>query len=154
MTDLAYVSSDRTYRAQIAAMQRRGMSMTAIRRVLGLSEAEAVRQGIIDPPSRASGQPAPEPPRKRPPGVNGGHAVIYDLLVDAAEEGVPCPSDASLANEVGYSGHVTANRAVQALHESGHIQIERNGRARRVLIAETGNRTDWSRLGGHDSRSA
>ena len=72
---------------QIEAMQRRGMSATAIRRALGLSSGEALLAGILDPlPARPVSDPpsATAHPVIAPPKPRRAMAEILDAVAAAA----------------------------------------------------------------------
>ncbi len=64
------------------------------------------------------------------------------MLVDAADNGLPAPTDLAIAEMIGIRSLGSANLHVSSLAEIGLIRIERPSRNRRVIeIVETGART-------------
>ncbi len=69
-------------------------------------------------------------------------AIVFKMLVDAADNGLPAPTDTAIADAIGIRSLGSANLHVAKLAESGRIRIERPSRNRRVIvIVETGART-------------
>ena len=71
--------------------------------------------------------------------------VIYRALARAANMGLPCPSNAALAEEAGLHDPDAASWRVRKLRDAGLIRIQCSGTARNstrvVTIAATGRRT-------------
>ena len=80
---------------------------------------------------------------------------IYEIIVIAAAEGAPCPSNEKIAEMVGASGP-TVCKDFRRLHVTRRIKIENPHRGcRRVLVHATGEWTDVSdlpRAGGRGGR--
>ena len=69
-------------------------------------------------------------------------AIVFKMLVDAADNGLPAPTDMAIAEMIGIRSLGSANLHVSSLAEIGLIRIERPSRNRRVIvIVETGART-------------
>ena len=69
-------------------------------------------------------------------------AIVFKMLVDAADHGLPAPTDTAIAEMIGIRSLGSANLHVSTLAEIGLIRIERPSRNRRVIvIVETGART-------------
>lgn len=105
--------------ARIAAMRAQGMSATAIRRALGLSEAAATAVGLLGP-GRLS--PAPDPGRARGPAPNGLVPRVPSVteILDAVAQGTGIDREAMIA-----PGHrrseVRARQLVMCLLPSPNI---------------------------------
>lgn len=73
-------------------------------------------------------------------------AAVMGLLIRAAEEGAPCPSNEQIAQRIGLRSHATASDLILELHRRGKIEVFRTGNSRVVRIGEkcTGpSRTGW-----------
>ncbi len=80
--------------AHIAAMRAGGMSIRAIRRALGLSEAAATAAGLLEPgglvAAPAPGGGATNPPDPGGPGGLGGPRMAEVLAVVSRDSGIDC----------------------------------------------------------------
>jgi hypothetical protein len=74
------------------------------------------------------------------------HARLYEILVEAADAGVPCPTTTTLEGRLGLT-HSRVQVLVEHLIADGEIVIERgpaNPNVRRIQIVATGAWTDWT----------
>lgn len=67
--------------------------------------------------------------------------IIYDMLLNAAEHGDPCPSNAVLATAIGANSMSGPVRYVNDLVAKGYIRVARAQRSRIVTITATGKST-------------
>ncbi|MFZ5705704.1 MAG: hypothetical protein ACOY5R_10600 [Pseudomonadota bacterium] len=67
--------------------------------------------------------------------------LIYRMLVDAAEAGRPCPSNADIAAQTSGDARSYGTYALQQLEQMGLIRIHRSHNARIVTIVATGKVT-------------
>ncbi len=80
-------------------------------------------------------------------------AIVFKMLVDAADNGLPAPTDTAIAETIGIRSLGSANLHVATLAEIGLIRIERPSRNRRVIvIVETGARTAMPPPAKHPAR--
>lgn len=74
------------------------------------------------------------------------HARLYEILVEAAAAGAPCPTTTTLEGRLGLT-HSRVQVLVEHLIADGKIVIERgpaNPNVRRIQIVATGAWTDWT----------
>jgi len=62
---------------------------------------------------------------------------IYDALIKAARQGLPCPSNHDLALTAGINTPHVASKHVKMIEDEGLIRVERYRTARRVHIVGT-----------------
>jgi predicted transcriptional regulator len=74
---------------------------------------------------------------------------MLDLLIEAAEEGAPCPSNFALMDALNLASPDGVRKNLALLRQAGLIAVESEGQRRRITLLETGARTDWSRASGH-----
>ena len=75
-----------------------------------------------------------------PPVLTALQAKVFDAIVQAADEGQPCPSNQKLANCFHFS-RITIVNAIARLEDLKLIRVERFGARRRVTVAATGRAT-------------
>ncbi len=76
--------------------------------------------------------------------LSARETLIYRKLCDAAEAGLPCPSNRELAGERG-SSPASGLSMILAIEAKGYIVIHRHGHTRRrVEILESGKFTAWA----------
>lgn len=82
--------------------------------------------------------------------------IVFAALEQAANNNLPCPSNADLAELIGAVSNTGGVNAVAALERKGLIQVQRFAIARVVTIVATGKKTLYSgsnnphwRLPGH-----
>lgn len=85
---------------------------------------------------------------------------VLTALQEAAEAGLPCPSNGALGRAAGLESDNQVTITLRHLRQRGLIAVEwtvpKNG-ARRIVITTTGQCTDWSRHGprwGGEERTA
>ncbi len=66
---------------------------------------------------------------------------VLNILSNAAENGLPCPSNEEIQEVIGYKQITTASRAVTALNESGLISVSIVDNRRTVTITSSGKST-------------
>lgn len=73
--------------------------------------------------------------------MNPKERIIYDMLVNAAEHGDPCPANTLLAVAIGASSVSGPVKYIHGLTDKGLIQVKRSQRTRVVTITATGKST-------------
>lgn len=68
-------------------------------------------------------------------------ASIFRLIKLAAENGLECPTNAALAEAVGYRSTANVAKALSFLAVAGMIEIERFNHTRIVTIVASGKKT-------------
>ena len=66
---------------------------------------------------------------------------VLNALADAAELGLPCPTNAVLADALGYASDNTAGKVVARLAKAGYITVTSTRNLRTVVITATGAST-------------
>lgn len=66
---------------------------------------------------------------------------VFQIVKSAAENGIECPTNAAIAESVGYSSTSRAADAISFLSTAGMIRVERSRNSRVVEIVATGKRT-------------
>jgi len=66
---------------------------------------------------------------------------VLNILSNAAENGLPCPSNEEIQEVIGYKQITTASRAVTALNESGLISVSIVDNRRTVTVTSSGKST-------------
>ncbi|TCM17234.1 hypothetical protein EDF56_106350 [Novosphingobium sp. PhB165] len=69
------------------------------------------------------------------------HAA-YRLILEAASNRQPCPSNDALAAALGARGAASGAAALTRLERSGQISVERNGAIRIVTVTQFGLRAE------------
>lgn len=67
--------------------------------------------------------------------------LIFRMLIDAAEAGRPCPSNADIAAETGGDARSYGTHALQQLEQLGLIRVHRSHNTRIVTIVSSGKAT-------------
>ncbi|SDD61421.1 hypothetical protein [Rhodospira trueperi] len=74
---------------------------------------------------------------------------MLGLLIEAAQDGAPCPSNFALMDALNLASPDGVRKNLALLRQAGLIAVESEGQRRRITLLETGARTDWSRASGH-----
>lgn len=88
--------------------------------------------------------------QRSPDALSDAEHKIYRALRIAASYGAPCPTNAELAERLGYAAHRpgskpgTVAEVVKALEVAGLIRVYRFATSRIVEIVQTGKRTSQS----------
>lgn len=77
---------------------------------------------------------------KTPP-IRSRAAILFEMILDAAEDGKPCPTSNKIAEALGFSSTASTQRLMIELIESGLISVETYNSGRVVTILETGKKT-------------
>lgn len=67
--------------------------------------------------------------------------IVYEMIVKAAQQGRPCPSNLDIEMEVGCNSSSIPPGIVKRLEDKGYIKVIRFQRAREVFINATAQKT-------------
>lgn len=67
-------------------------------------------------------------------------AKTYRILQEAGHKGLPCPTNAEIAEQLGVRSIGTTSNYVSDLEKRGLIEVERTSRTREILVVASGKR--------------